>query len=96
MIMQAIQTKYIPATNTKGARVKAWAWAGSLTIAFASGVSTELNHVRAARALAVKLNWTKGEYGALYGGCLPNGREYAFVFAHPTQGLYCFAPDKVA
>jgi len=35
--MQAIVTKYIPATNTKPARIKAWCERGSITISYNDG-----------------------------------------------------------
>lgn len=52
--MQAIQTKYIPATNFKGSRVKAWCARGSITISYPHDLSGEDVHIAAAQALVVK------------------------------------------
>ena len=77
--MQAIQTKFLPCTNTKGSRIKAFCAAGSLTISYPHELSGQACHRKAAEALAVKLGWGDAIYRELLGGCLPNG-DYAFVF----------------
>jgi len=74
--MQAIQTKYLSATNTKGSRIKATCAAGSITISYPSELSGQAVHRSAAEALALKLGWTEHK---LLGGCLPNG-DYCFIF----------------
>jgi len=61
--MQAITTKYLPATNTKPSRIKAECSAGSLTLSFSvcdefiptSPAATP--HERCAYALLKKLGW---------------------------------------
>ena len=55
--MQAIETKYLGPTNTKGARIKASAWADSVTIPFEYGPGTDGAHDLAVIALATKLGW---------------------------------------
>lgn len=75
--MQAIQTKYLGATNNRGSRIKATAGAGSVTIPYPHELSDHAVHRVAAQALADKFGW-KGE---LLGGTLPNG-DHAFVFNH--------------
>ena len=77
--MQAILIRYIPATNTRGFRIKASCAAGTLTIPHPSSLSGQAAYRVAAEALATKLGWTGPHYGALIGGCLPNG-GYCFVF----------------
>lgn len=77
--MQAIQTKYLCPTNSRGARIKATAAAGSITISYPYGLSGQACHRKAAEALVSKLGWTDPHYGGLLGGCLPNG-DYCFVF----------------
>ena len=72
---QAIVTKYLPATNTKGSRIKATAWAGSTTLSYDYSLNIEGNHKAAAKALADKLNWV----GNYHGGGLPNFVGYCFV-----------------
>jgi len=66
--MQAIQTKYLPARNTKGARIKAVAWAGQHTQAYDHSQNLEDNHLGAATALAEKFGWLEDH--ALHGGAL--------------------------
>lgn len=73
---QAIMTKYLGPTNTMGARVRATAGAGSVTVAWDHGLSVEKNHDRAAKALAKKFGWT----GRLEGGGLPSGDGNVYVF----------------
>jgi hypothetical protein len=64
--MQAIITKYLPPTNSRGARIKATAAAGSVTVPFNyEGEEYET----AARALCDKLGWTFNHCG----GGLPDG-----------------------
>jgi len=73
--MQAIQTRYFGPTNSRGARIKATAAAGSVTISYPYELSGQETHHAAAQALAAKFNWP----GDLIGGQLANG-DYAFVF----------------
>ena len=56
--MQAIVTKYIPPTNTKGARIKATAMSGSVTISYDHEQDHEWPFRKAAQALCDKLDWT--------------------------------------
>jgi hypothetical protein len=74
--MQAIQTRYLCPTNSRGARIKASCAAGSITISYPHGQAV---HRKAAEALVTKLGWVDPYYGGLLGGCLPNG-DYCFVF----------------
>lgn len=54
--MQAIETKYLCPTNFKGARIKASAQAGSVTVPYEHrGVDEE--HDQALKALVIKLEW---------------------------------------
>jgi len=49
--MQAILTKFLPATNNNGARVKATCARGSYTIGFDYALSGDAIHISAASAL---------------------------------------------
>jgi hypothetical protein len=73
--MQFIQTKYLPATNTKGSRIKATTSFGndSITIAYDYSLDCEQAHAKAAMELARKLEWN-GEYAA-------GGNDSGYVFA---------------
>ena len=77
--MQAIQTRYLSPTNSRGARIKAWAAAGSITIPYPHELSGQACHRKAAEALAAKCQWDTPFYGQLLGGQLENG-DYAFVW----------------
>ena len=50
-ITQAIHTRYMGPTNTKGGRIKATAWAGSVTVPYDHALNVEDNHRAAAGAL---------------------------------------------
>lgn len=78
--MQAIQTRYLGPTNSRGSRIKATAAAGSVTIPFPYELSGQAVHRAAAQALADKFNWP----GELLGGQLPAG-DYAFVFVNHSS-----------
>lgn len=77
--MQAIQTKYMGPTNTKGSRIKATCAAGSVTIDYPHDLSGMDCHAAAAKVLVNKMGWNGPQYGGLMGGQLQNG-GYAFVF----------------
>lgn len=77
--MQAIQTKYLCPTNSRGARIKATCAAGSVTISYPYELSGQACHRKAAEALMFKLNWDKDTFPPLLGGQLAN-HDYVFVF----------------
>jgi hypothetical protein len=52
--MQAIETKYIGATNYRGSRIKASCERGSITISYDSALNSEEAHIAAADALVAK------------------------------------------
>jgi hypothetical protein len=79
--MQAIITKFIGPTNTRGSRIKATCEAGHITIPYPHAENTGTAHRMAAQALVDKLGWTTTNYGPLVGGGTPDGTGYAFVFA---------------
>lgn len=75
---QAIITKYLGPTNHRGARVKATAQAGSITLSWDDALDVEDNHTSAARALCKKFHWPFPP-GSMVGGALPDDTGYAFV-----------------
>ena len=77
--MQAIQTRYLSATNTRGARIKAWAAAGSVVIGYPHELSGQACHRKAAETLTAKLGWNTAQHGELLGGQLESG-DYTFIF----------------
>lgn len=76
---QAIKTKYLCPTNFRGARVKATAEAGSLTVPWDHALNVEDNHAVAAKMLCQRYGW-QGHYSA---GGTKDG--YVFVYAAPIQ-----------
>jgi hypothetical protein len=82
--MQAITTKYLVATNTRGSRIKATCAAGSITIGYPHELSGMAVHAKAAKALVEKLGWGHAHYGDLMGGQLASG-EYVFVFNNESS-----------
>ena len=64
--MQAIQTKYLPATNRRGDRIIAKCHSGKITVPWNWALDTEENHRAAAYALARSL----GLFGAWVSGWL--------------------------
>lgn len=77
--MQAILTRYLGPTNSRGARIKATCAAGSVTISYPHDLSGQAVYRKAAEALISKLGWNDLHYGGLLGGQLDSG-DYAFVF----------------
>jgi hypothetical protein len=73
--MQAIETKYLPVTNTRPSRIKASCDASSIIVAWDYSLDIEENHINAASKLCKKLEWNK----TIISGCLPSG-NYAHVF----------------
>ncbi len=72
---QAIVTKYIGPSNTKGSRIKATAAAGSVTLHLDNSLNIEDNHALAALALANKYAWR----GTWHMGGMPGDSGYCFV-----------------
>lgn len=77
--MQAITTKYLGATDTRGSRIKATSESGeSITIPYPYDAKQGVEaHSLAAIALCRKLGWR----GELIGGAIKDA--YVFVFAGP-------------
>lgn len=74
-ITQAIETKYLPATSNRGARIKATAWAGNVTVPYDYALNADDNHKAAALALRHKMGW-QGKFAQ--GGNV-KGDGYYFV-----------------
>ena len=79
--MQTIKTTFLPATNSLGARIKASAYAGSLTIPFPHGLDSEEAHALAAVTFAKKLGWA----GELISGS--DEKHYYFNFTNSSKYL---------
>ena len=86
--MQAIQTNYIPATNSRGSRIKATCDRGSLTIPYPHDLSGEEVHREAVRQLVAKfIAEDVKSYGPKSTGAPWN---WPFVTGGlPKEGGYC-------
>ena len=81
--MQAIQVKYLPATNFKPTRLKAWVQGNnSVTQSKSYELSDYDNACEVAYSLALKLNWNC----KFRGGSIPNG-DYVFVIVESNCTL---------
>lgn len=78
--MKAIQVKYLPVTETKPSRWKAWAYGGlSVTRSYNYELSEENNARAVAQALLDKMEQHSRTPARIAGcGCLPNG-DYVFT-----------------
>jgi hypothetical protein len=74
-ITQAIETRYLCPTNTKGGRIKATAAAGSVTVPYDYALDTQDAHRVAADALIAKMGWQ----GTFAQGGNVKGDGYYFV-----------------
>lgn len=71
--MQAIQTKYLGPTNTKGARISARCDAKRIVLPWDYSLDAHKNHARAAHELAQQLGWL--DRWDLVSGSLPDGSQ---------------------
>ena len=55
-IYQAIETRYLGPTNTKGGRIKAECWGGNITIGYDHALNSDEAHKAAAVALLEKMS----------------------------------------
>lgn len=74
-ITQAIETKYLRATNVRGSSIKATEYGGSITIGYDHALNTDGAHKAAADALIAKMGWT----GTFAQGGNAKGDGYVFV-----------------
>lgn len=74
---QAIVTKFLGATDNKGSRIKATAYAVTITVEYKHELDAYENHRLSAMALAQKYGWdVKNDY---FGGSMPTEDGYVFV-----------------
>jgi len=93
MSLQAIVTKFIGPTNTKGARIRVSAAAGRMFVNWDHALGVDGNHKAAAQALAAKFGWS----GNWYGGSLPDDTGNAYVcapFLAPEPAFIIESPDQ--
>ena len=79
--MLAIHTKYIPASNTKGSRIKAYTNGGfSRSISYPHEYSHERAHFEAVKALVEHHKLTHWDLSAMRYGDSADSRGYTFCF----------------
>lgn len=88
--MQAITTRLFGPGNVRGARVKAQAQAGSLTLGWDHALNYERNHAAAAKALAVKLGWS----GPWIGGGMPGHSGMVWLCAADPRDTFSVTPKE--
>ena len=84
MMRQAIITRYLGPTDFRGARVKATAQAGSITVQWNYTLDVNENHSFAAQRLADKLEWLQNS-SRLHGGALPSGDGNCYVIVEVSK-----------
>lgn len=91
--MQAIVTKYLAPTNSRGARIKATCHAGSITVPYNY---SENPHLDACNALRAKLGWGEDTHGRMVQGGMPDGTGSCFVFAgvDPANAMGASTTEK--
>lgn len=86
--MQTVTTKYLPATNTRGSRIKVSSWLGNKTFSYDYAASCAheaafnewLKEVNKERSLAFGTECHCDEWYKLVAkGGLPDGRGYGFI-----------------
>jgi hypothetical protein len=99
MARQSILTKFIPASNTRGSRIKAVqsGWSDkreciSVTIAYPYECNQDQAHALAARLLAEKLNW----HGRYVAASLGAWSDYAYCFAYDDETAFIANKQKEA
>ena len=84
--MQAIHTKYIPATNTKAAKIKAYNESNprGVTVSIDYDLDDVQRHFKAVQAfIQQKLTYHTDATEMAYGGSA-DGKGYVFCFLHST------------
>ena len=72
---QAIITKWIGPTNTRGSKIKARCAGGSVTLHYDDALNLDENHRVAAQRLREKMQWDKLPYvSGMIGGTIFDGR----------------------
>lgn len=73
--MQAIETKYLGPTNTRGSRIIVCAQVGRISVPWDYALSVDENHDAAARAFAAKWGW----FGTWIRGARADGKGNVYV-----------------
>lgn len=78
--MQAIITKFLPASDLRGIRVEGTCDAGTITVGYNYRLNDEENHRSAALAIVDAFGCSSDHCGAMIGGQMPGDLGYCWVF----------------
>jgi hypothetical protein len=84
--MKAFQTKFVPAKNTKGPRIKATCWGKTATVPLDYGLTSYQNHFESVKELIKKHNIEVDISTMVYGSHDFNN-TYTFCFPQSTITL---------
>lgn len=76
--MQAIRTRYIYPTNTRGPRIQAKCDVKTIYVSYDHALNIDENHMAACRKLAESLGWGDGPYNTMHGGTFGNDTYWVF------------------
>ena len=76
--MQAIRTKYLGPTNTRGSRISAQCEAGRICVQYDYALNIDGNHKAACQALLKKLGWNTEHYADMVGGVFDGAIYWVF------------------
>jgi len=80
--MQAIITKFLGPTNTKGSRIKATSWDASVTVTYNYALDSLNNHRAAADAVCASMG---DEWKIVASALMPDGHGYAFTTEYDPE-----------
>lgn len=93
--MDAIETRFLPATNTRGSRIKATTLGNhvvSLTLSYDHAMNSWDNHRAAAEALIAKLQWYDMSF---YGGSTARGSVWVADLGRGHSLLRVMSPASM-
>lgn len=76
--MQAIRTKYIGPSNSKGSRIQAKCEAKTIYVSYDHALNIDENHKAACDALLSAMGWNTDGYGDMVGGVFDNCHYWVF------------------
>lgn len=84
---QAITTKFLGATYTRGARIKASSWLGSVTVSYNYALESSENHLAAIKALLAKISKEREVNFEILGETV-GASTWSFMGAHAKGDRY--------
>lgn len=90
--MMAVQTKYVPPSQSRGSRMKAWAGKNTITVPFDYDLGDDQQHIAAAVALITKMvhaGYWKAPH-ALASGTTSDGNGVHVMLMSPQIGRHTY------